>query len=107
MYKRDEKEDVDWSNSFIFRLLSNSDNQDELQTNIIDEKSILLDLSSLSDLIEDNLDNDDDQGKIHHSDSLYLLRKKVHNEDNNTSDDESQLSSTIESPPPQQIIDGV
>jgi len=79
-----------------------------LPTNIIDEKSTLPDSSSLSDLTEDNLNDDDNDNKkkIPHSDSLYLLRKKVQNEDDdNTSDDESQLSSTIESP--QQIIDGV
>ena len=42
--------------------------------------------------------------KLHHSDSLHLLRKKVQHEDHNTSDDESELSSFIEQ---QQIIDGV
>jgi hypothetical protein len=85
--------------NLICRSLTNGDNSDESQTNILDEKSTLPDSSSLSDHIEDN---PDDNRKIHHSDSLYLLRKKVQNDDDDTSDDESQLSSSIE--PQQHII---
>jgi len=84
--------------------LSNGDHQEEPPANIIDEKPILSDSSSISD---EKLDDNEDKPKLHHSDSLYLLRKKVQNENDNTSDDESQLSSTIESPQEQQIIDGV
>ncbi|CAF1020420.1 unnamed protein product [Adineta ricciae] len=55
------------------------------------QNSTFRESSSNSDLIDDFVP--DDKRKIHHSDSLYLLRKKVKNEnDDNTSDDESQLS---------------
>ncbi|CAF0963913.1 unnamed protein product [Adineta steineri] len=85
-------------------ILSNGDNQEELQTSIIEPT--LSNSPSLSDLTEDNFTNDNDQKlQIHHSDSLYLLRKKANNEDNNTSDDESQISSIIETQQP--ITDGV
>lgn len=50
-------------------------------------------LSSDSDLIDELVP--DDKRKMHHSDSLYLMRKKVRGDaDDDTSDDESQLSSS-------------
>ncbi len=67
----------------IFSPLSNCDNQNPT----------FPESPPHSDLTDEIFN--DDKRKIHHSDSLYLLRKKVKNEnDDNTSDDESQLSSS-------------
>ncbi|UJR30702.1 hypothetical protein I4U23_018222 [Adineta vaga] len=90
--------------------LPNGDNQETLQTNMIE--STLVNSESIPVTFEDD-ENEGDDGKqqIRHSDSLYLLRKKTVNDDdddddgNNTSDDESQISSIIE--PTRSIIDGV
>ncbi|CAF3471426.1 unnamed protein product [Rotaria socialis] len=87
----------------------NGDNHEESQTNNMDGVFTLEDPTSTPNNTEDNPDdilNDDDQRKLNHSDSLYLLRKKAQHEDNDTSDDESDLSSSIDQPQ-QQLTDGV
>ncbi|CAF2754893.1 unnamed protein product [Rotaria sp. Silwood2] len=67
-----------------------SEDQEQSESNIISQNSIITESSSISDLTDDI--HNDDKRKLRHSDSLRLLRKKVKNENDNTSDDESQLS---------------
>ncbi|CAF3856946.1 unnamed protein product [Rotaria sordida] len=66
------------------------DNQEQSESNIISQNSIITESPSTSDLTDDI--HNDDKRKFRHSDSLRLLRKKVKNENDDTSDDESQLS---------------
>ncbi|CAF3374216.1 unnamed protein product [Rotaria sp. Silwood1] len=68
----------------------NSDDQEQSESNVISQNSIITESSSISGLTDDI--HNDEKRKFRHSDSLRLLRKKVKNENDNTSDDESQLS---------------
>ena len=80
----------------------NVNDLEEATSNVIsDENSIVPEYSSsLSD-------ENDHKRKLHHSDSLYLLRKKVQNDHHNTNEDESQLSSIMESSDQAELCEGV
>ncbi|CAM4757092.1 unnamed protein product [Rotaria magnacalcarata] len=80
----------------------NGDRQGQSESNIINQSSIDTESLSMSVVIDDI--SNDDKRKLHHSDSLRIMRKKVKNENDETSDDESQLSSSLEKE--EQIVDG-
>ncbi|CAF4331205.1 unnamed protein product, partial [Rotaria socialis] len=80
----------------------NGDKQEQSESNIINQSSIDTESLSMPVVIDDIFN--DDKRKLHHSDSLRIMRKKVKNENDDTSDDESQLSSSLEKE--EQIADG-
>ena len=76
--------------SFIFRSVVNNEHLVESDPTIVDEQ-----YSALNAVVTDTIYNDDKR-KLHHSDSLHLLRRKVKNEDVGISSDESLSSSLNE-----------
>ena len=78
--------------AFIFRPLSNSsDNQNQLDSSIINQNLIIDESSSLSELTDDTHNGD--------------KRKQTKNQNVDANDNETQLSSSIEKE--EQLVDGI
>ena len=77
--------------SSLFRLTFNGNEHDASQTDAIEVKD------NDNDDNDDDDDDDDKKRKIHHSDSLFLLRKKAHNESYPHPHAESTMDTLIES----------